>query len=195
MSKNKHLNLFQDEEKINEIEATRNAKLEKEKKNLPYDESSKFLGTLDEKTNKPWYIDVKEKAPTKRYPIKREIISKNDREYYNIIKDFQIDSSKFYKLIDGPFIEKKKAESNKALDPEKDEILKEKEKHHNQKHHHNKEKHKKYKKSRSRSRAKSKEGEDKIDKKEKIEKLREERLRRETEEKKKVLQLLTKISG
>ena len=182
--------MFQDEEKINEIEANRNAKLEKEKKNLPYDESSKFLGTLDEKINKPWYIDVKESAPIKKYPIKKEIISKNDKDYYNIIKDFQVDSTKFYKRIDGSFIESKKDKSNTLLVSNKEENNK----NHKEKNHHKKDKHKK---SRSRSRVDSKEKERgcENDKQEKLAKLREERLKREAEEKKKVLQLLTKISG
>jgi len=210
MTKSKHMNLFQDEEKINAIEANRNAKLEKEKKNLPYDESSKFLGVLDEKQNKPWYINVNGAGDqNKKKIIHREKVTEKDRDFYKAMKDFQMDSKTYFKVIDEKLIrfdkkqqisQKKECEINEEIEitKERSESNDKKEKKHKEnkdkeikdkKHKH----HQKNKKdSRSRSRSKEK-GDDHRNKHEKLAKLREESMKREQNEKKKVLELLNKI--
>ena len=189
IAKNKHVNLFDDEEKINIIEANRNAKLEKEKKNLPYDETSKFLGVLDEKKNKPWYINLNENKPDTKKIIKPEKTSDKDREFYKLMKDFQVDSSSYFKVIDNDFIQKKKNEDKRGQKVTETKKIchqnSEKQKKHKKKHH----------KDRSRSRSNSKERKNTQIKEEKLAKLREERLKRELLEKKKVIELINKISS
>lgn len=195
------MNLFQEEEKINNIEANRQAKLEKEKiNNDKFDQASKFLGVLDEKQNKPWYLDAKQKEQEKKMR-RKEILSENEKEYYKLVKDFQVDSSKYFKIIDhGFFTKQKKTEKKQEENNEKIEKMDKKEKklkrHH--KKHHKKEKISMNSRSRSRSNSKDSHNSQKEDdernklKKEKLEKLREERLKREEIEKKRVIELINR---
>ena len=86
----KNINLFEDEQKIVEFKKVTEAKIEREKdqmKDKPYDESSKFMGSLNEKTNTPWYLkkDAIYERKKKNYP-ERKLERGNEK-----IRDFQRD--------------------------------------------------------------------------------------------------------
>lgn len=165
------MNFFTNEEKINSIEANRNAILEKERKmgkELPYDESSKFLGTLNDKKNEPWYLSQKKEYEKKMR--ERGDYSETEKKYYNFLREFQNDSENYFKVMN--------IENNKNFKNDRDElqdIL-----------------HKKIKKSKKNKKKHKKEKKEKKASKMSIEELREERLNRENKEKRKEIDLLRK---
>lgn len=166
------MNFFTDEEKINSIEANRNAILEKERKmgkELPYDESSKFLGTLGDKKNEPWYLSQKKEDEKK--VRERGDYSEKEKKYYNFLREFQNDSENYFKVM--------KIESQKHLKDDRNDEMKEILS-------------KKIKKSKKQKKKNKKEKKEKKVSRKSIEELREERFKRETQEKRKEIDLLRK---
>ena len=141
----------------------------------------------------------------KTFSFNNEKVTPKDREFYSIMKDFQSDSNNYFKVLEDRFISSGKPQNmpvelqrepskhengqNRKTNEENTEIPveKKKEKKEKKKKHHKK--HKRQNESRSRSRSKEKE----ISKEEKIAKLREERLKREQNEKKKIVELMNKF--